>query len=112
VHTVVVDGHALPQVPWAQTSFAPQAVSHAPQCDGSFFGSTQLPPQASSDAAHVATQPPWRHTEPAAHTVPHAPQLSESVRTSTQALPHCVQEVGAPLTHAPSPSASAATRDH
>ncbi len=63
------------QVPALQTSpvahTAPPAhVADAPQCAGSFAGSTQVPPQRARFGAHVTAHVPAEQTWPSPHAAP------------------------------------------
>jgi hypothetical protein len=77
------------------------AAPQAPQLEGSFCTSRQVPLHTVCPLGHVDTQTPAEHTVPDAHTRPQAPQFDRSVCKSRQAPLHSVS----PAVHRQAPEA-------
>jgi len=84
-------GRQVRQLPAEQTAFALQTFPHAPQLSGSFWRSTQVPPQSIWPAGQA--QAPALQTPPAGQTLPQAPQLAGSAVRLTHSPPHWVRPV-------------------
>jgi|SRR6185436_8185190 len=83
---VKVPVQPLTHCPALQTSFAPHAVVHAPQCAGSVENATHVPLQSVIPASQ--THPVALQISSERHAVVHEPQWAGSLPKSTQPPEH------------------------